>query len=73
MRKLTKQEAIEKANRMECENFRLSLALHDMANDAITWSGWHKESDGQGKYRAGVSRFESASGGLLIVTFRHPG
>lgn len=68
---MTKKAKIEQFDAVARERDLLSLAVYDLMNDQVTWSGWHKESDSAGKYRAGVSRLDHTA--LLLITFRHPG
>ena len=65
---MTKKAKIENFDSVARERDLFMLALHDMQNALIHWGSWMSESDGKGKYRAGLSR----QGSLLITVFRHP-
>ena len=68
----TKKYKVENFERPAHERDNFMLALHDQLNNEVCWSGWYRDSYSAGKFRVGVSRLESASGGILMITFRHP-
>jgi hypothetical protein len=69
----TKAYKVEHFERVERERDAFMLALHDVLNQDVAWSGWHREDGSKGSYRVGASRLDSPSGGLLIVVSRYPG
>jgi len=69
----TKEYKVTNFDLVSVERDRFMLATNDILNGTVTWSGWHREGDSDGKYRVGLSRLEAADGGLMIVTYRHPG
>jgi hypothetical protein len=69
---MTKAQKIAEYDHVAAERDRFMLALNDMLNQDVEWSGWHKEHDSQGRYRVGLSRMDSASGGLVTLIYRHP-
>ena len=66
---LSKKAKVEQFDAVQKERDLYNLALHDMQNEHVHWGGWEREADGQGKYKAGLSRH----GSLLLTVFRHPG
>ena len=70
---MTKAQKIADYDRVARERDTFMLALNDVLNQDFEFSSWCKESDSQGEYRVGVSRLNSAGGGVMVVTFRHPG
>lgn len=69
---MTKKYKAENFDQVYRERDLFMLALNDQLNGAVCWSHWTKDPYSEGKYRVGACRLESASGGLLIMTFRHP-
>ena len=59
--KTTKQDLIDRANRLERENEPLSLALHDLVSDRTVWFG-------RNPFRVGISRPAGGAGGIVIVS-----
>ena len=70
---MTKAQKIAEYDHVARERDTFMLALNDVLNQDVEFSSWCKESDSQGKYRVGMSRLDAADGGLMIVTYRHPG
>jgi|ERR1051326_7546979 hypothetical protein len=70
---MTKKQMVVEYPQLALERDRYMLALGDQLNNEVCWSNWVKDPYSAGKFRVGASRLESASGGLLLVTFRHPG
>lgn len=69
---MTKAYKIDNYERTARERDLFMLAMNDQLNNEICWSGWYRDFCSDGRYRVGVARLESADGGILLVTFRHP-
>ena len=70
---MTQKQKLERFDGLERESTRYMLAMNDLLNAVVVFSGWVREPNSDGKYRAGVSRLDSPAGGIVIVTYRHPG
>jgi len=73
MKKLSRQDLESRLTQVDNERTNLQCALNDILNGNVVWGSWKKEHDGDGRFRVGISRTDSPSGGLAIVTFRCKG
>jgi hypothetical protein len=70
MNGLTQKQKLDQFPRLMKERDLLDLTLCDVLNGRFIWGKWCKESDGPGKYRAGINTRESCP--IALQVFRYP-
>ncbi len=69
---MTKKAKLEQFDELKRDHELYMLAMSDVINEDIQWSGWVGESGG-GKYRVGWAGKDRANLGAMIVVFRFKG
>ena len=70
-RRETRDEAIARAKRLECDNTVLMLALNYVEGRPDHAEDW-TDRDGEGRYRAKLYGANRADGGIVVIAFTHP-